>query len=228
MVTMADQKKGLVYASVLLLLVVGFIAPIYAGTLRYDFDDLPPHKISSLNQRLQIDDWERHRKCNGLSVGAWSISVEDGFVKVKDEGCGMGATTGIYRLDLWTDYEVKTRIQLRSLAVDVSLYVRAGPPIMNFPGNSYRIWRKNPVDIGEWYDVRIVAEGNRVTSFLDGQKVDEQVAARISGGVAFVAFMSEFWLDYVEITGDDIPVQPVQPVQPQGRLATCWAKLKRS
>ncbi|MFC1714000.1 hypothetical protein ACFL6S_10035 [Candidatus Poribacteria bacterium] len=68
-----------------------------------------------------------------------------------------------------------------------------------------------------------MAEGNRVTFFLDGRKVDQQAAVRMSGGVAFVTEMSEFWLDYVEITGDDI-----LPVQPQGRLATCWAKLKRS
>jgi len=123
----AGQKKHSVYASILLALLVGLVAPAYAGTLRYDFDDLPPHKISSFDQRLQIDDWERHRICFGIGVGAWSISVEDGFVKVKDEGCGMGSTTGIFRLDLWTDYEVKTRIQLRSLAVDVRLYVRAAP-----------------------------------------------------------------------------------------------------
>ena len=230
MVTMADQRKGLVYASILLLLVVGLIAPTYAGTLRYDFDDLPPHKISGVGQRLRIYDWERHRECFGVGVGAWFISAEDGFVKIMDEGCGLGSITGIYHTGDWTDYEVRVRIQLRSRHLDagrVRLYVRATPPpragILYFRGSYYRIWRDNPVDIGVWYDVRIVAEGNRITYFFDGKKVSEETTGEMSGGVAFTAQMSELWLDYVEITGDD-----VLPVQPQGRLATCWAKLKRS
>jgi len=226
MAMMTGQKKHSVHASILLALLVGLVAPAYAGTLRYDFDDLPQHKISNIDQRLQIDDWERFRVCNGIGVGPWSISVEDGFVKVKDEGCGLGSRTGIYRLESWTDYEVKTRIQLRSLGpggLGVELSVRVAPPRMfDFHGNSYRIWFGDPLNIGEWYDVRIVAEGNKVTFFLDGQKVDEQAAVRMSGGVAFVTEMSEFWLDYIEITGDDI-----LSVQPQGRLAICWAKLKR-
>jgi len=224
MVTMADQKKGLVYASVLLLLVVGLIAPIYAGTIRYDFDDLPPHRISSFGQKLQIDDWERYRVCAGIGVGPWSINTEDGFVKIMDGGCGIGSVTGIYHISDWADYEVKARIQLRSLGSGgVRLHIRATPAMFHFLGSYYRIWHKNPVDIGVWHDVRIVAEGDRITFFLDGQKVGEEATEVMSGGVAFIAEMSEFWLDYVEITGDDI-----LPVQPQGRLATCWAKLKRS
>lgn len=224
-VTMAGQKKHSVHASILLVLLVGLVTPAYAGTLWYDFDDLPPRKISSVDQRLQIDDWERHRECFGIGVGPWFISVEDGFVKIMDGGCGIGSITGIYHTGDWTDYEVKGRFQLRSLGPGgVRLYVRATPlrpGMFYFRGNCYRIWSKNPVDIGVWYDVRIVAEGNRVTYFLDGKKVGGETAAEMSGGVAFTAEMSELWLDYIEITG-------VLPVQPQGRLATCWAKLKRS
>ena len=129
-------------------------------------------------------------------MGPWFISVEDGFAKVKDEGCGIGSRTGIYRLESWTDYEVKTRIQLRSLGsggLGVELLVRVAPPrIFDFSGNSYRIWFGDPLNIEEWYDVRIVSEGNRVTFFLDGRKVNEQAAVRMSGGVAFVAEMSGF------------------------------------
>ena len=225
---MADQNKVLVCLSVLLLLVVSLIVPTYAGTLRYDFDDIPPFKISSPNQKLQIDGWERHRECFGVGVGAWFISVEDGIVKVRDEGCGLGSITGIYHTVDWTDYELKVRIQLRSRHPDaggVHLYVRATPPpragILYFRGSYYRIWRDNPVHIGVWYDVRIVAEGNRIKYFFDGKKVGEETTGEMSGGVAFTAEMSELWLDYVEITDD------ILPVQPQGRLATCWAKLKQ-
>ncbi|MFC1714001.1 hypothetical protein ACFL6S_10040 [Candidatus Poribacteria bacterium] len=130
MVTMTGHGKHPVRILILLVLVIGLVAPAYAGTLRYDFDDIPPHKISSIDQRLQIDGWKRHRECGGIGVGPWSISVEDGFVKVKDEGCGLGSGTGIYRLESWTDYEVKTRIQLRSLGrgLGVELSVRAAPP----------------------------------------------------------------------------------------------------
>lgn len=208
MSTVADQKR-LVYASILLALVVSRPMPAYADTLRYDFDKLSP--------------WKRHRLCGGIGVGAWSISVEDGFVKVKDGGCGIGSTTGIYHTGDWADYEVKTRIQVLSLGPGgVRLTVRAvklRPNDFGFHGSSYRIWRDNPVDIGKWYDVRIMAEGNKVTYFFDGKKVSEETISRKSGGIAFIAEMSEFWVDYVEIT---------LPVQPQGRLITCWAKLKRS
>lgn len=140
-----------------------------------------------------------------------------------DGGCGIGSITGIYHTGDWADYEVKGRLQLRSLGPGgVRLYVRATPLMFYFRGSCYRIRRDNQVDIELWYDVRIVAEGNRVTYFLDGKKVSEETTEEMSGGVAFTAEMSELWLDYVEITGDDI-----LPVQPQGRSATCWAKLKR-
>ena len=229
MVTMTAQGKRSVQASILLVLVVGLVTPAYADTLRYDFDHLPP--------------WMIHRLCLGIGPpGPWFVNVEDGFVKVKDGGCGIGSRTGIYHIEPWTDYEVKTRIQVKRLEPGgVKLFIRAvrwclgrigeepGPcrwdapgGEIGFQGNTYRIWRDNPVDTGQWYDVRIVAEGDRVTYFFDGQKVSEETTDITSGGVAFVTEMGEFWLDYLEITGVDI-----LPVQPQGRLVTCWAMLKR-
>lgn len=230
MFTMKGQGKRLVYASILLVLIFGLVVSAYAGTVRYDFDSLSP--------------WIVHRLCVGIGPpGPWSVKVEDGFVKVEDGGCGMGSRTGIYHIKSWTDYEVRTRIQVKRLgAGGVTLFVRAVPWCLgrlgeepgpcgddklgaeiNFHGNSYRIWSGNPLNIGQWYDVRIVAEGNSVTYSIDGQKVSDQTADRASGGVAFVTEMCEFWLDYVEITGVEI-----LPVQPQGRLITCWAKLKHS
>ena len=242
MVTMTGQKKHSVQASILLVLVVGLVAPAYAGTLRYDFDDIRPHKMPGINQRLQIDGWKLNRQVGGIGVGAWFISVEDGFVKIMDGGAGIYSSTGIYRFESWTDYEVKTRIQVMSLgATGVVLLVRAqlcmpqgnhqcwgGPGVWKdggpgFQGSAYRIWSGDPVDVGRWYDVRIVAEGDRVTCFLDGQEVSEETTDIMHGGVAFLTEQSQVWLDYIEITGDDI-----LPVQPRGRLATCWAKLKRS
>jgi hypothetical protein len=228
MVTMIGQAKRSVHA--LILMVVGFAAPVYAGTLRFDFDG--------------FEGWRSHRICLGIGPpGPSSIKIKDGIAKIEDGGCGMGSRTGIYYMKPWTDYEVKTRIQVKHLGPGgITLFVRAvrwclgrigeGPgPCpedrpggeFNFQGNSYRIWSGNPLDIGRWYDVRIVAEGDRVTYFINGQKVDEQAAGRTSGGVVFVTEMCEFWLDYVEITGVDI-----LPVQPQGALVTCWAALKRS
>jgi hypothetical protein len=228
MVVMAAQGKRSVQASILLVLVVGLVTPAYADTLRYDFDNLSP--------------WIVHRLCVGIGPpGPWFVNVEDGVVKVKDGGCGIGSRTGIYHIEPWTDYEVKTRIQVRSLGPGgVKLFIRAvrwclgrigeepGPcrwdapgGEIGFQGNTYRIWRDNPVNAGQWYDVRIVAEGDRIRYFLNGRKVSEQAAGRMSGGVAFTTEMSEFWLDYVEITSIN-----TFPVQPQGRLATCWATLK--
>ena len=229
MVTMTGQGKRSVCASILLVLVVGLVMPIYAGTLRYDFDDRLP------------GDWKRHRDFDGVGVvGPWHVIVEDGFVKIMDGGAGIYSSTGIYRLESWTDYEVKTRIQVRRQSLPgVVLLVRAqrcmpngghqcwgGPGVWKdggpgFQGSAYRIWRDNPLNIGEWYDVRIVAEGDRVTCFLDGQEVSEETTDIMYGGVAFLTEMGEFWLDYVEITGPDI-----LSVQAQGKLVTCWAKLK--
>ncbi len=205
MVTMADQKNGLVYAPILFLLAVGLVVPAYAGTIRYDFDKLSP--------------WETYRMCGGIGVGPSSISFEDGFVKIMDGGCGIGSTTGIYHASDWADYEVKARIKVTSLGHGVHLIIRATPGKgFGFRGNSYRIWRDSPVDIGKWHDVRIEAEGNKARFFIDGKKVSGFTSGIMSGGVVFMIEQGEFWLDYVEI---------ILPVQPQGRLITCWAKLKR-
>lgn len=228
MVTSTGQQKRSAHALILLVLVVGLVVPAYAGTLRYDFDNL--------------GDWNVHRICAGgvAPPGPWFVNVENGLLRVKDGGCTFGSATGIYQLESWTDYEIETRIQVRSfpVALGVVLLIRAqwcvvgrecwggpagGPVGRGFQGSAYRIWRDNPVDTGQWYDVRIVAKGNRVTYFFDGQKVSEETTDITSGGVAFVTEMGEFWLDYVEITGVDI-----LPVQPQGRLVNCWAALKRS
>jgi hypothetical protein len=203
---MADQKKHFVHALILLALLVGIVAPAYAGTIRYDFDMLSP--------------WKIYRQCNGVGAGPWSVRVQDGFIKVRDEGCSMGSMTGIHHTGGWADYEVKTRIQLRSLRIGVTLCVRAvklHPADMGFHGSSYRIGK--PMDTGKWYDVRIVAKGNKVTYFFDGKKVKEEKIRIKTGGIAFIAELSEFWLDYVEV---------ILPVQPQGRLITCWAELKQS
>ncbi|MFC1714002.1 hypothetical protein ACFL6S_10045 [Candidatus Poribacteria bacterium] len=207
MVTTAGRRKRSVYTSVLLVLVIGLAAPAYAGTIRYDFDRLSP--------------WRTLRDCGGISTpGPSSVNVDDGYVKVMDGGCGMGSRTGIHHLSEWADYEVKMRIKVVSLGNGVNLVIRATPEKgFGFRGNSYRIWRDSPVEIGKWHDVRIEAEGNKARFFIDGKKVSGFTSGIMFGGVALMIEMGEFWLDYVEI---------ILPVQPQGRLITCWAKLKQS
>ena len=242
MATATDQEKRSVHVSILLVLVVGLVAPTYAGTRRDDFDDLPPLKILNFPQlnETQIGDWKLHRECLGVGrQGPWFIRVEDSFVKVKDGGCNLGGGTGIYQLESWTDYEVKTRIRVNGFqGPGIVILIRAqrcvpegvpeggrfvcwgGPPRHGFQQKPvYRIWRDNPLKRGQWYDVRIVAEGHRITYFLDGRKVNEETTDRMSGGVAFIAELSEFWLDYIEIT-------EILSVQPQGKLVTYWAMLK--
>lgn len=206
--------------SILLLLAVGFVTPSYAGTIRYDFDNL--------------SNWLIHRVCvvGAGGAGPWSVNIEDGIVKIMDGGCNMGSCTGIYQLESWTDYEVKARIQLKSTTGGVELSIRTqrcagdegcwgGPLRDGFQGPAYRIWRDSPVKTFQWYDVRIVAEGQKVTYFFDEQKVSEETTNIMSGGVAFITNNSEFWLDYVEIKGADILSVP-----PQGKLATCWSALR--
>lgn len=219
MVIATSQKKCL---SLLLILISSLAAPVYAGSIRYDFDTLTG--------------WLIHRDCipgAGLNpAGPWSVIIEDGILKIMDGGCNQGSYTGIYQLESWTDYEVKARIQLKSTKGGVELSVRtqrcaadegcwAGPLRDGFQGPHYRIWRDSPVKTFQWYDVKIVAEGQKVTYFFDGQKVSEETTNIMSGGLAFITSNCEFWLDYVEIKGVD-----VFAVQPQDRLATCWATLK--
>jgi len=207
MVTMTGYRKRPVRILILLVLIIGFVAPAYAGTLRYDFDK-------------KLSPWKRYRVCGGIGVGPSSISFEDGFLKVADGGCGIGSTTGIHHASDWTDYEVKARIKVTSLGNGVYLIIRATPEKgFGFRGNSYRIWRDSPVEIGEWHDIRIEAEGNKARFFIDDKKVSGFTSSITSGGVVFMIEQGEFWLDYVEI---------MLPVEPQGRLITCWAKLKRS
>ncbi len=227
MVTTADRRKRYVHISILLALVLCLVSPAYAGTIRHDFDDIRPHEVQQLSRakKIGIGNWMVHRICDGIGPpGPAFIIFEDGLLKIMDGHCGMVSLTGIYRPESWTDYEVRTRIKVRNFG-NVNLLVRAVQDRlgMSFSGNSYRISPVNPVDVRKWYSVRIVAEGDRVTFFLAGKKVSEQAASRASGGVAFVTTGAEFWLDYIEIIGDDI-----LPVEPQGRLITCWAKLKQS
>lgn len=127
-------------------------------------------------------------------------------------------------------------------------------PVLSFrPSN--KLFNIQPANIilDQWYEVKIIVKGLNVAYFFEGQKIKEEridpegvirikqkpavgpeieevipIDPAIKGGVAFIGSQVEFWLDYVEVIGNDISSDGAVAVESKSKLAATWGKMKTS
>jgi hypothetical protein len=82
---------------------------------------------------------------------------------------------------------------------------------------------------GEWYTMRVVANGDNYEMFIDETKICEHKNALPKDGTAGVgAANCEVHFDNVVIKGDDIPNMDLSAaVSPKAKLAKTWGEIKQ-
>ena len=180
-----------------------------------------------------------------VANGAWE--VQDGAYQVTKGEPAMHTLVGDAS---WTDYtlEAKVRIDDGNWA---GLVVRAQNEFeyyvyyMNVPDNKSELWKHNAgafdarenlsqipavnvtIANGEWFDVAVVAAGDTLQLWINGELQSEATdAAYAAGQVGIWAWDTTASFDDVKVSGDGI-AGTTTSVQPQGKLATKWARLKR-
>ena len=212
----------------------------WTGTLRDNFDD------------GDFSGWQVFQK--GDLSATWSVKNGE-LVCTSQDACGWSSTLMIGD-ESWRDYELQCRFfisqafpancRTSSAGIGVHFDVTTGTDAIALAMLFGNIWEATcqgvaldnddavqqlvgPVEQGQWYDMRIVALGNRYKLYMDNKKICEFRARPDQGGVILFAANSEVHFDNVVITGDDIPDKNLGlSVEPKAKLATTWATLKQS
>jgi len=219
-------------AMILLTLLVTL--PVWAGTFRDDFED------------GNLDGWQQL-----WPQGAMIWKVVDGELECSrlsqwSAGIAVGEAS-------WTDYTIEADVKLLQDhgPGDFDLLARAttndngyaflvgdwvGEPsvyVQQMPDLNMKVIDPfDPLEQDVWHHVKLEAEGNKFTFWINDEEViDYQDGTYQAGMVGFGVANYTARFDNVIITGPEVPdVMPPtwkkQPVNPRRRLATTWAQIK--
>ena len=179
--------------------------------------------------------------------GSWS--VEDGTYKLAKGGRAEHSLVGDAA---WEDYTVEAKVRLDEgnwagvvyrAQSEMEYYVY----YLNVPNNKTELWRHKTgawdardkigelpgsnvtIANGEWFDMRVVVEGNSMKLWINGE---EQGELKDETGDGYPAGQAGVWawetaasFDDVKVSGDAIA--GLTPVEPLDKLATTWGQLKQ-
>ncbi len=200
--------------------------PAYAGTQLWDFEE-------------KHDDWK-------VANGNWEI--KDGVYHVERGGQAEHSLVGE---EDWDDYTIEAKVRLDDhnwagivfrAQSEMEYYVY----YLNVPNNKTELWRhkdgawnardniaqipaveKVQIKNDEWIDMKVVVEGNAFQIYLNGKLQGEhEDAAYKTGQVGVWAWETEASFDDFTVYGDNI--EHTLAVEPNNKLATTWARLKRT
>lgn len=215
--------------AIAILCMLFLVLPVWAGTFRDDFED------------GNLDGW---RQVNPVAPMLWEIANgELECVKKNVE-----STVIVIGEDDWSDYTIDFDVMLLEDfgQGDVDIVARyidpmwsnfimfwfgdcIGPPEVNvvrYPEGVRTRKPFAPLELDEWYHIKLEAEGNDFALWLDHEKVLDHTdkAVKIgSVGLGLANYKAHF--DNVEISGPDVPdvIPPTwkgQSVEPRGGLTT--------
>jgi hypothetical protein len=212
---------------------------VWAGTWRDDFED------------GNLDGWQWVNTADLVpQLLPGKIRVENGEVIME----AVRGATGLYIGDVsWSDYEVEVDVKVTKLqpldgegvyivartrwpaaqgdyifslgTCAAGQCVRAFNPL-NLQGAQSKPWNWK---LGQWYRLKLVAQGDHFSFYVDGKLAIEYVDAtyktgKTGFGVQWQATVAHF--DNFVLSGPGIPGGYLW-VKPEGRLATLWGQLKR-
>ena len=180
--------------------------------------------------------------------GTWS--VEDGTYKLAKGGRAEHSLVGETG---WEDYTVEAKVRLDEgnwagvvfrAQSEMEYYVY----YLNVPNNKTELWRHKEgawdardkigelagsnitVANNEWFDMRVVVEGNSMKLWINGEDQgelkDETGAGYAAGQAGVWAWETAASFDDVKVSGDEI-VGGETPVEPQDKLTTTWGRIKQ-
>ena len=182
-----------------------------------------------------------------VANGTWN--VEDGIYKVTRDGRAEHSLVGFAA---WDDYTVEAKVRLDEgnwagivfrAQSEMEYYVY----YLNVPNNKTELWRHKSgawdardnigelagsnvtIVNGEWFDMRVVLEGNLMRLWIDGEMqgelVDETVNGYTAGQAGVWAWETAASFDDFKVSGD--VVADFIAVEPQDKLATTWGHIKQ-
>ena len=201
--------------------------PTFAGTQLWDFEE-------------KHDDWE-------VANGDWAI--KGGIYQLERGGKAEHSLVGEEK---WDDYTVEAKIRMDEgnwgglifrAQSEMEYYVY----YLNIPNNKSELWRHNKgawdtrnainsnigaagklkIENEEWYDVKVVVEGDLFQLHINGELQGEQTDSTYKTGMIGVwGWETGVSFDDVMITGDN--VIDTLSVDPNQKLATTWGRLKQA
>lgn len=211
--------------SLIVLFGVVLSLPSSAGTQLWDFEE--KHK-----------DWK-------VANGNWEI--KDGIYQVEKGGKAEHALVGE---EEWDNYTVEAKIRMDE-GNWAGLIFRAQSEMeyyiyyLNVQNNKSELWRhskgawdtrvaitsnilaagKLKIENEEWYDVKVIVEGDTFQLHINGEIQEEKEDATYkTGKIGVWAWETGASFDDVTITGDN--VEHTLAVDPRQKLATTWGHLK--
>jgi len=187
----------------------------------------------------RVDDWDE-------VVGEWKVK----------EGAYCETARTLYAKTMWgdidwADYTVEVDVTLvEAVGSDCAgIVIRADEEANNgfrfwirTSGNraQFSKWRDDtfthvenfgtiPLDVkvGETYHLKVVLEGQRYQCFVNGEQLvdyEDPEKFRSDGKIGFMCYEAYPAFDNLVITGPGIPNNVA--VEPEGKLASCWGKIK--
>ena len=180
--------------------------------------------------------------------GDWH--VEDGAYKLDKGGRAEHSLIGDVA---WDDYTVEAKVRLDDgnwagvvfrAQSEMEYYVY----YLNVPNNKTELWRHKQsawdsrdkigelagtnvtVANGEWFDMRVVVEGNSMSLWINGETQgelkDETGAGYAAGQIGVWGWETAASFDDVKVSGAVIP--GLTPVEPLDKLTTTWGRLKQT
>ena len=232
------QKRNLsrlLTCSLAFLCVFLFSQITWAGEWTFDFEDA-----------AQAKQWEVANGTWKIQKGAYSeISAAEKAAHV------------LFGEDDWTDYTVEAKIRVDSnkwaglvfRAISeyeyYVIYQEPTPGVSAFFQHHGDVWdrRARPapnktaikikadIEVGEWYHLKIVVEGDDLTWFINDELQAETKLKRVGelgvydkGKVGIWAWQTKASFDDFKVYGPDIEGQAVEP---QNKLTVTWGKLKK-
>ena len=213
--------------SLILLLGMMFSLPTFAGTQLWDFEE-------------KHDDWE-------VANGNWAI--KDGIYQLDKGGKAEHSLVGE---EDWDDYTVEAKVRIDEgnwagvvfrAQSEMEYYIY----YMNIPNNKSELWKhskgawdtrvalnsnigaagKLKIENEEWYDVKVIVEGDTFQLHINGELQGEQTDGDYKTGMIGVwGWETGASFDDVMITGDN--VVDTLAVDPNHKLATTWGRLKQA
>lgn len=87
-----------------------------------------------------------------------------------------------------------------------------------------------PIALGVWYNLKVVAQGNHISFQVNKDFTISTIDTDhpfITGTLGFVVYSAHVMVDYIEVSGQDVPDSDLSmAVNPQAKLTTIWGRIK--
>ena len=207
------------------LLITFFVASIaFAGEWTDDFDD-PDESIGNwtpiAGEWKMEDGFYKGQMAGILGATITDIDVEDGMTLEVRAQYVQGGWENFSLIFAYVSEDEAYQVDMRG--GNETFRVEKFTP--NVAGAQTLAQGNQPSNFGEWFDVKVVIDGDTVISFVDEEEIVRYTfpAGLPEGKIGFGGEQSHVEFDHITITGPGVGDMPVSSI---GKLSTTWGNIK--